>query len=411
MTNLNKQIFSVLAAGTMVLNIATPALAGETSLEISGNGAHTDNVVKVETENKTEVKQENKLDVNNNFDVKSNTGKNNANDNGSGNVEIKTGNADTTVKANTAGNSNVANTGCCANNDTNVKVSGNLEKSDNSVYLDQKNKVDVDQDNDADVDNDVDVDSNTGKNYADDNIGGNVKIDTGNASTTVEVSTMANSNWARVGGDSSDGGSLTAYITGNGAYTDNVVDLDFDSEVDVDQDNDADVDNDVDVDANTGENGADDNGAGDVIIKTGNADADVTLDTMVNFNAADVDCGCLFGSINAKIAQNLEDSYNTIRADFDDELEVEQDNDADVDNDVDVDGNTGENDADDNISGDENDPSITTGNTDTTVEGNTSGNSNAFGVDLDDMEFELPNGTSINFSIDLDAILDWLASH
>jgi len=408
MTNLKQQAFSVLAAGAMLLNVASPALAGTTTLEITGNGANSNNEVDVEIEREVKVEQNNDADIDNDINVDSNTGENNANQNGAGNVEIKTGDATTNVKVNNSVNSNVAEVDCCAGNDTTVKVSDNLSKSQNTVYLDDKNETKIDQDNDADIDNDVDVDSETGENYADDNIGGDVKIKTGKADTTVKVSNNANSNWARVGNGSSQGGSLTALITGNGSESDNEIDLEFENEVEIDQDNDADVDNDVDVDAETGENGADDNGAGDVIIKTGDANTDVTLDTLVNFNAADVNCGCLLDDVYAKIGMNLADSYNTIEAEFEEETEVDQDNDADVDNDVDVDAETGENDADDNISGEDRDPSITTGNADATVEANTAGNSNVFG-DLDDLELDLPGGYSLDFSFDFGMFLDWLA--
>lgn len=409
MTNLKQQTFSVLAAGAMLLNVASPVLAGTTTLEITGNGAESDNVVDVDMEQKTEVKQDNKADVKNEIKIDANTGNNHANNNGSGNVEIETGNAKADVTVNNSLNNNVAEVDCCAGNDTTVKVSDNLKKSDNSVYLDNKNKTEVKQDNYADVDNKVDVDSQTGKNYADDNIGGDVKIKTGNADTKVKVGTSANSNWAKVGGSSNNGASLTAMITGNGAYSDNLIDLEFENEVELEQDNDADVDNDVYVDAETGENGADDNGAGDVVIETGNAKADITVDTLVNFNAADVNCGCLLDDVHAKIGQNLKDSYNTIKADFEDETEVEQDNDADVDNKVDVDAETGENDADDNISGEDKDPRIETGNTNAIVKASTAGNSNTFG-DLGDLDVDLPGGLSLNFSFDFSMFLDWLAS-
>jgi len=403
MTNLKRQTFSVLAAGAMLLNVASPVLAGTTTLEITGNGAETDNVVRANMENKVEVKQDNKADVRNDIEVNSNTGNNQASQNGAGNVEIKTGDAVADVTVNNTLNSNKADLGCCANNDTTVKVSDNLKRSDNSVYLDNENKTEVRQDNYADVDNKVDVDSQTGRNYADDNIGGDVTIKTGKADTTVKVGTTANLNWAKVGGSSDNGGSLTAYITGNGAKTDNVIDLDLENKVELDQDNDAYVDNDVYVDAVTGKNGADDNGAGNVEIKTGDAVADVTVDNLVNFNAADVNCGCLLDDVHAKIGQNLTESYNTIRADFEDKTEVEQDNDADVDNRLDVDAQTGENDADDNVSGADHDPSIKTGNTNSTVTTGTVGNSNAFG-DLGDFDLELPGGITLNFSLDLSAL-------
>lgn len=411
MTNFKKQIITAAATGAMLLNIATPALAG-TTITVSGNGSYSDNEVDIEQENKTEVNQWNEADVQNEVKVTSNTGDNKAEDNTGGNVKIDTGDSTSKVTVNNNLNSNAADVDCCqANGDTTVEVSGNGTDSDNNVWLDNENKVDVDQTNKAKVDNDVNVDSNTGDNDAEDNTGGNVEILTGDTDTTVKVNTSANSNWAKVGG-SSNGGSLTAKILGNGEDSDNEIDLELENNVYLDQWNEADVENDVDVDSETGDNDADDNTGGDVIIDTGDATTKVIVDNMVNFNAADVDCGCVLDDIDAKVSGNGTDSDNEI------ELELEGKTDADQTNkfdcagqdacsDVEVDSDTGDNDAEDNTGPVDSDPSIETGDADTEVHVDNSGNSNAFGVDLGDLD--LPNGLSLNFSFDFGAFLDWLA--
>ena len=51
MTKFKKEIFSVIAAGAMVLNLATPAFA--TTIVISGNGSNSNIEVDVELENET----------------------------------------------------------------------------------------------------------------------------------------------------------------------------------------------------------------------------------------------------------------------------------------------------------------------------------------------------------------------
>jgi len=190
MTNLKKQIFSAMTAGALLLNVATPALAG-TTLEISGNGSDSDNTVDVSTSNNTAVVQNNEAHVNNNIKVESNTGENTADDNTGGDVEIETGDADTEVNVSNSLNSNQASVDCCNEGDTEVKISGNGSDSDNDVKLNQTNGKDsgVFQTNKANVNNKVDVDSDTGDNDADDNTGGNVTIKTGDASTTVNVGT------------------------------------------------------------------------------------------------------------------------------------------------------------------------------------------------------------------------------
>jgi len=337
MTNMKKQILSAMTAGALLLNVATPALAG-TTLEISGNGSNSDSEVKVNNSNNTTVVQNNDAKVNNDIKVNSNTGDNSASDNTGGEVKVETGDADTEVNVSNSLNTNAAKVDCCQSGDTELKISGNGTKSDNKIDLDQSNKTEVFQTNKADVNNKVDVDSNTGDNDADDNTGGNVKIDTGDASTTVNVGTTANANSAVVGGHGGEAGSLSAWVTGNGSDSDNDIYLDVDAATTLVQDNEADVDNHVYVDAETGDNDAEDNTGGDVMIETGDADADVTIDNMVNFNAADVDCGCVL-DLTAKVAGNGTDSDNKIKADLESGKDVHQDNNSDLNNKGKVDAN------------------------------------------------------------------------
>src|SRR3989344_8106782 len=73
---------------------------------------------------------------------------------------------------------------------TTIIINGNGSNSNNDVNVDYNRDVDVDQNNDADVNNDVNVDANTGKNDANNNTGGDVMIDTGNAEATVETDDM-----------------------------------------------------------------------------------------------------------------------------------------------------------------------------------------------------------------------------
>lgn len=123
MTNYKKQVFSVLATGVMLLNVATPALAS-TTIEISGNGAGSDNWATVGQSNTTTVNQSNTANVNNTVNADAKTGGNDANFNTGGQVGISTG--DATVKSNIQNslNSNAASVDCCAAGATNVKISG-----------------------------------------------------------------------------------------------------------------------------------------------------------------------------------------------------------------------------------------------------------------------------------------------
>ena len=139
-------------------------------------------------------------------------------------------------------------------------------------------------------------------------------------------------------------------ISGNGSWSDNEVDVRHESSVDIRQSNDTDIDNDVDVDQNTGGNEANDNTGGDVSIRTGDAESDVSI-----FNAAGANIAKL-GSfwnnhqndLEIEIQGNGHGSDNEVDIRHESNFDLNQSNDTDIDNDVNVDQNTGDNEANDN---------------------------------------------------------------
>ena len=385
-------------------------------VEISGNGANSDNTTNVTVQNQTQVTQNNTANITNNVDVSADTGKNDANKNTGGDVDITTGNATTTVGVSNTANSNVADVNECCVGDLNVKISGNGAKSDNDANVRVANRTWVDQNNYAKIKNDVDVDSDTGKNDANGNTGGSVSITTGNSSSDVAVSNTANKNVATVG-NGSGGGTLSVVISGNGWNSDNTANVAVRSQTGVRQYNTARITNDVDVDADTGKNDANHNTGGDVEISTGNADADVDVSNLANFNFADVDsCGCILDG-TVKIAGNGARSDNDATVRLASLTAVDQNNDYscgyghrggnDVNsssenghkskpcNDVNVDLDTGKNDANGNTGDPDGDPSVTTGNAEADVVVETTANSNVVGNADFDFDFpEIPNGSS-----------------
>ncbi len=82
MTNLQKRIASAIAAGSLFLNLVTPAIG--LSFTIDGNASNSDNYINVELEREVEVEQENTADVENDVTISTNTGRNTAKDNTSG---------------------------------------------------------------------------------------------------------------------------------------------------------------------------------------------------------------------------------------------------------------------------------------------------------------------------------------
>lgn len=416
----------------MMLNVAVlPASA--ISLEITGNGVESENDVEVKVEQKTEVSQNNDFNVNNHVNTNANTGGNSASKNSNGDVSVDTGDASVSVVVANEGNTNEAVADCCSSlDDVEVLISENGDSTDNKVELTNKNKVQVSQNNSSNIRNDVNSDATSGKNDANRNTGGSVSVSTGNALAVTGIFNGGNVNSAVVAGNRQSGG-VSARILGNGVHSDNDIDLDLEHRVELAQVNSANIDNDVDTDAVSGKNDASRNTGDNVVIDTGNSEAAVLVDNTVNFNFADVDCGCLF-DVSAKIAGNGDSSDNKIRADLEDRLEVGQDNSCDegyfprllstkilgkyfgghgdecLENEVYADAYSGFNHADRNTGGSDTDPSVVTGNALTEVVVENAGNSNIFG---DVSDWQMPEGgnhsnVSVNISFDIMDLLEML---
>src|SRR3989344_9638661 len=298
-----------LATASLIAQCFAGVALASLDVEISGNGANSDSTANVGVSNTTQVTQNNTANITNNANVSADTGKNDANKNTGGDVDITTGNATTTVGVSNTANSNVADVNGCCVGDLNVKISGNGAKSDNEANVGVSNSTWVNQNNYAKIKNNVDVDSDTGKNDANANTGGSVSITTGNSSSDVAVANTANKNVATIG-NGSGGGSLSVVISGNGYKSKNDATVVLTSLQGATQNNRANITNDVDVDADTGKNDANKNTGGDVEILTGNATADVDVSNLANFNFADVDsCGCILDG-TVKISGNGAKSDN-----------------------------------------------------------------------------------------------------
>ncbi len=412
MTDYKRRIGTAIATVAILANAATPAAFAGTTITISGNSADSDNDVQVNNTQNTNVTQNNSANFTNNVSGNANTGDNDANKNNGGDVKVKTGDASINATVVNQANTNHASVDCCNQGNTTVKVANNSADSNNTVNLDVDHDIDIDQDNDADFDNNIKyLDAKTGNNDANKNNGGDVSIETGDASVKVAVSNWANANSARVGGGNGSEASMSLKIVDNSADSDNDITVDVDSDVEVDQDNEADFDNRIDADSNSGDNDANKNNGGEVSIETGDASVDVTVDNMANFNWADLNCGCVFGQggLTVDVSGNGYESDNNVNGDFDSDQDVDQDNDADFDTNVkNSDAETGNNDANKNNSGSNGDPSIETGDADFNVGVANSANMNSVGSEEPEWPGLDLGGVNINISFDLSDLMDAL---
>lgn len=405
MTKYNKQIFSVLASGVMLLNIATPALAS-TTIEISGNGAGANNWATVGQSSTTSVSQSNTANVTNNVDASAKTGGNDANFNTGGSVVVSTGDAKVTSDIQNKLNSNVASVDCCASGSTDVKISGNGAYSNNAVVLGQSSTTAVSQSNDANVKNYVDADAATGGNDANKNTGGDVIISTGNAKVNSDISTTANVNSAHVGSSMGAANPSASFvISGNGSGSNNYITAALEKVTEVSQANEADIYNKVDADATTGGNDANFNTGGDVIIGTGNATINANVDNAVNFNQADVDCGCtwdVLAKISGNGASTNHEDPNMITLSLGSVQAVAQGNDANLKNKLDdLNAKTGYNDVLSNTGTPEGgDPAVITGDATSNSGISNSGNVNVVGS----MPFVMPEMPNVELTFNFAAL-------
>jgi len=404
-----------MTAGALVLSVSAPAFAG-TTIEISGNGAGSDNVTQVSQTNSNTVTQNNDAHVDNHINSTASTGGNDANFNTGGNTSVDTGAANTTTTVTNAVNSNTAQVGCnCQSGNTDVTVTNNGAGSTNNAVLTSHNTTGVTQYNNADVNNHVDSNAKTGYNDANANTGGNVTVHTGAANTTTNVSTAANANNAVVGGgNGATNPTATFKINGNGAGSDNFITAGLTQSATVSQDNHAWINNKVESNAKTGDNDANFNTGGSVMVHTGDANTSVGVDNMANFNNASLNCGCGF-DVLAKIAGNGSDYPgangidNVISANLLNYQTTDQYNHGSLDNWLD-DQNafTGYNDANSNT-GVTTDPSVFTGAANSSVDVSNSANMNTVGNSL---PVEWPFGNvDLGANFDMTALLAFFGVH
>lgn len=161
-------------------------------------------------------------------------------------------------------------------------------------------------------------------------------------------------------------------ISGNGAFSDNKVDVSNDNNTTVHQNNDAHVSNNVDSHASTGGNDASFNTGGDTTITTGNASTNTTVNNELNKNVASVSGGGNNGT-DVTISGNGAFSDNKADVSNNSDVTVKQDNDAKVTNHIDSNATTGGNNANFNTGGD---TTINTGNASTHTVVSTEANKN-----------------------------------
>ncbi len=144
----------------------------------------------------------------------------------------------------------------------------------------------------------------------------------------------------------------TITVTGNGAFSDNSVNLSTNTTTVVNQTNNANVTNNVSSDASTGGNSSSFNTGGDTRIVTGDASSNVNVSTAVNLNKAELnDCGCSASNLSVNVSGNGAYSETQVNVTKDNLTSLSQYNDAYINNNIDAKANTGKNDSSFNTGG------------------------------------------------------------
>jgi len=315
-------------------------LAGDVSVENTGNGTDSTNSGAVTIDNSSDTTINNTGNVVNNMNLDADSGDNKASYNTGGDSSITTGDANVAANLINFVNSTIGGgvafvvnifgdlvgdiifpdslpgIGGTALSATN---SGNGSDSTNNVDINSNNQNDTTINNLATIDNVILIDANTGKNETKYNTGGDNLIDTGDVFVNAEVLNVVNTNllgssdeplwlilvnnmgtWtgniigALTGINYSGGGGLVFTVDengevvasnmGNGAGSTNDITIDQNNTNNLTINNTANITNNINIDANTGKNEANYNTGGDSTIKTGDVNVAASIFNFVNTN-------------------------------------------------------------------------------------------------------------------------------
>lgn len=196
--NIKRNLITAAATGSILISMLPgAAFAADNDIVVDGNGAFSYNKTKVVTKKSKTVIQSNTLAVGTSISTKSKTGNNKSSFNVGGTSTITTGTATNTTSVNVTGggNENTSNEcGCEGNGLNTISITGNGAFSHNKVKVVDINESLVNQSNTMIVETQINSTSSTGGNSSSFNVGGGSSIETGEASTTTEVTVTGGGN-------------------------------------------------------------------------------------------------------------------------------------------------------------------------------------------------------------------------
>ena len=196
MTNFNTRFVTAIATAAVILGAVAPAAFADTTVNVTGNGAGSNNTVVTNNTSGTKVVQINNSTVVTSVNSTASTGGNNASFNTGGDTSINTGNANSTVNVSVGGSSNTAAfvDPCGCNTTTNVTVGDNGAGSNNGVIVSSSSWFKAIQKNWSSIITTVTSLSKTGHNTSSFNTGGTTNVTTGGGTSNVTVNVTGSSN-------------------------------------------------------------------------------------------------------------------------------------------------------------------------------------------------------------------------
>jgi hypothetical protein len=174
MNKLAYKIGSGVAAAALLAVSAVPAAFAATDVSVYGNGAFSDNAVRVSNNNSTSVRQTNNTNISNNVTTRQNTGGNSSSFNTGGGSSIFTGDATSDVMITNSAGANIASVPSYSydNGSGSIVLAGNGAFSDNAVRYTNSNRTNYSQNNNSTLRNSVNSNQSTGHNNSGFNTGG-----------------------------------------------------------------------------------------------------------------------------------------------------------------------------------------------------------------------------------------------
>lgn len=287
-----KNIQIIIVALITLIGFSSPIKAGAEEIVISGNGSDASSEVNISSSQNTDVQQSNNATVSNDVAVSSGTGDNSASGTTNGDTSITTGDiAQDVAVENTMNTSSVTNGGCCSQPGGGT-ISNIGTDSQNTITSNITQQTNVQISQNVSIFNTISGVAVTGNNQANDNSGGNVTIQTGNILVNEQIKNGP-INVTKTDITTGTSGLFSFLIKGNGSGSNNTIHSTVQNDTDVTIDNRATVINNSIWNLITGNNDADDNTDGDVVIKTGDISLTVLLENgPINVNEVTVTNCC-----------------------------------------------------------------------------------------------------------------------